>query len=61
MTEHLPIRQQSAPNGDGDLTGNELAWVHFIRLNSGNADPSPTLKGVQMLRYLLEEQNRKVV
>ena len=25
-----------------DLTDNELAWVEFIRVASGDADPAPT-------------------
>lgn len=32
------------------ITPNEVAWIEFIRLNSFDSDPAPTLKRVQSLR-----------
>lgn len=36
------------------ITPNELAWIEFIRLASGDTDPAPTLDRVQRLRQIFE-------
>jgi len=35
-----------------DLTANERAWLSFLREVSKDADPSPTLRHVQLLRRI---------
>lgn len=37
------------------ITPNEIAWIEFIRLASGDTDPSPTLSRVQTLRQIFQE------
>ena len=32
------------------ITDNELAWIEFLRLLSGGADPAPSLPAIQALR-----------
>lgn len=39
------------------ITPNELAWISFIRIASCDSDPPPTLKRVQTLRRLLQDQD----
>lgn len=39
-----------------ELTGNERAWIGFLRLLSGDTDPVPTLARVQALRQALRER-----
>lgn len=34
------------------ISDNERAWIDFIRLASGDADPPPTLRRVRELRML---------
>ena len=34
------------------ITGNERAWIEFIRLASRDSDPAPTLEMVQKVRLL---------
>ena len=36
------------------ITPNELAWIEFIRLASGDTDPPPTLSRVQRLRQIFQ-------
>ena len=38
------------------ITENERAWIDMLRCIVGNADPAPTLAGVQALRHALLEQ-----
>ena len=38
------------------LTENELAWIEFLRLVSGDRDPPPTLRLVQGVRRLLAHE-----
>ena len=45
MTHPFPLR----------LTPNELAWIEFIRLASYDIDPRPTLRRVQQLRRIFEQ------
>lgn len=40
-----------------EISPNELAWIEFIRLASGDTDPPPTLMRVQALRRLLQDQD----
>jgi hypothetical protein len=37
------------------LTRNERAWVEFLRLASGDTDPAPTLKTVQLLQAMFRD------
>lgn len=39
------------------ITPNELAWISFIRIASCDTDPPPTLRRVQVLRRLLQDQD----
>lgn len=36
------------------LTGNERAWLRFLRDLSHGRDPAPTLRRVQLLRRICE-------
>lgn len=40
------------------ITLNELAWIEFMRLASGDTDPVPTLDRVQRLRQIFERDGR---
>lgn len=40
-----------------ELTGNELAWVSFLRLLSRGEDPAPSLAAVQALRATFDGEN----
>jgi hypothetical protein len=35
-----------------DFTANERAWLRFLREVSNDADPTPTLRRVQLLRRI---------
>ena len=39
-----------------NLTENELAWLHFLRLISLGRDPAVTLRRVQLLRRVCERR-----
>ncbi|TGS92695.1 hypothetical protein EN814_23935 [Mesorhizobium sp. M2D.F.Ca.ET.171.01.1.1] len=36
------------------ITPNEIEWIEFIRLASGDTDPPPTLSRVQRLRQIFQ-------
>lgn len=36
------------------ITPNEIDWIEFIRLASGDTDPPPTLSRVQRLRQIFQ-------
>lgn len=38
------------------ITPNELAWIEFLRLASGDTDPAPTLDRVQRLRQMFQSR-----
>jgi hypothetical protein len=44
--------QDCSTNRDTIITANERAWIEFIRLISGDADPAATLARVQRLRLV---------
>ncbi len=43
------------------ITANELAWIDMLRSIVGDADPPPTLAGVQALRVALMDDRREEV
>jgi len=53
--EATPASPGSA--ADASITQNELAWISFIRIASYDTDPPPTLRRVQVLRRLLQDQD----
>ncbi len=47
---HAPA---SPPKSIFPITGNERAWIKFIRAISDRSDPGITLRRIQQLRILL--------
>ena len=41
---------------DRPISQNERAWIDFLRLVSHDCDPAPTLRHVQAIRRLFEDQ-----
>ena len=38
------------------ISQNEQAWIEFLRLASSDSDPAPTLRLVQAMRRVFEDQ-----